>query len=541
MNNMNNSTLVLFESQSGTLSAKIDYTDGSAIHLHSLVDPESECAYFSDLTIWGDVVILEGSGLGYHLTNALTTIHSKVPIVLLEYYAQCADICAQRIKELCGITPVVITSDSRMNESEANDVITSGRLIQIIKHPASYSANREFYDGLLSSVNLKKSRNSSKKAAALMSGTFFLQREICNAVEKSSDRYVSFNYANLNSIVEYENTIQYCIQNEKPDMFISVNMLGFDGNGIFPEYCRRYGIPIAVWFVDDPRPILLSQKRFITSDMTAFCWERDYLEVLRNAGFSNVHYLPLAADPELFATKTVRTKPEIPLAFAGTSMAGTFRNALRNKFLWKKEIEPLVNKVAQALLESPTNSVNSLITQFSDNNTLHPFQDERNSVWLQSYIIHTAGMIKRKCTIESLKNHSIELFGDTEGWIELLGDGCTLHPPVDYATQLCEVYHRAAINLNITSCQMTTAVNQRVFDVPVSGNFLITDFQKDIEELFDRDEVVTYHSLQELNELITWYTRNEASRIAVANKARTRILQQHTYSDRYQTLREQVL
>jgi spore maturation protein CgeB len=50
------------------------------------------------------------------------------------------------------------------------------------------------------------------------------------------------------------------LQKSKPDLFISVNMLGFDGNGIFTEYTSRFGVPVAIWFVDDPRPILLSQR-----------------------------------------------------------------------------------------------------------------------------------------------------------------------------------------------------------------------------------------------------------------------------------------
>jgi spore maturation protein CgeB len=539
---MNNSTLVLFDSQSGALSAKVEYSYGATIHLHSLVDPESECAYFSDLTIWGDVLVLEGTGLGYHLVNALSVIRPEVSIVLLEYYNRCADICIERIKELCGITPIVITSTSQNYEILLKNCISSGRLVQIIKHPASYNANHTFYDSVLSSVNLKRPRSISQKTAALMNGNFFLQREINNAVIESSDHCATFNYEDLRSIVEYENTIQRCIQNEKPDMFISVNMLGFDGNGIFPEYCSRYGIPVAVWFVDDPRPVLLSQKRFITADMTAFCWERDYVEVLRNAGFTNVHFLPLAADPAFFSPDPKPKHPIISLAFAGTSMAGNFRTSLRNKFLWKKEIEPFVSKVAEALLESPSTNIHSLIIQFSSDSDISlPFHDERNRIWLQSYIIHTAGMIKRKRTIESLKNYSIELFGDKDGWTELLGNGYTIHPPVDYATQLCNVYHSTTINLNITSCQMTTAVNQRVFDVPVSGNFLITDFQKDIEEFFDSDEIVTYSSLEELHEKYTWYASSEESRTNVINKARARILQQHTYKNRYQTIREKML
>lgn len=540
---MDHSTLILFEAQTGAQSAKIEYKDGSTLHLHSLVDPESEYAYFSDLTIWGDVLILEGSGLGYHLVHALPSISPNVSIVLLEFYTQCAEICSQRIREISGITPVVITSESENADAVLKKSILSTSLIQIIKHPASYSANRAFYDRLLGHTPLKKQRTSRQKTTALMNGKFFLQREIANAVEMSADRCIKFDYEELNSIVDYENTIQYCIQNDKPDMFISVNMLGFDGNGIFSEYCKRYGIPVAVWFVDDPRPILLSQKKFITSDMIAFCWERAYLDLLNNAGFSKVYYLPLATDPALFSPRNDQVNHSISVAFAGTSMAGTFRSSLRNKFLWKKELEPLVNTIAEALLKSPFSNISTLISQFTygNSNTLSfPFKDERNSVWLQSYIIHTAGMIKRKRVITSLKDHSLELFGDKEGWTELVGDGYIIHPPVDYAVQLCDVYHSAAINLNITSCQMTTAVNQRLFDVPVSGSFLITDFQKDIEELFECDEVVTYHSLEQLNELCSWYSKNETDKKNIVNKARAKILQQHTYAHRYSAIREKI-
>jgi spore maturation protein CgeB len=144
-------------------------------------------------------------------------------------------------------------------------------------------------------------------------------------------------------------------------------------------------------------------------------------------------------------------------------------------------------------------------------------------------------MLKRKNIIGALKNHSIELFGDTGGWSELLGKGFRIHPPVDYNGVLPEIYSSIAVNLNITSCQMTTAVNQRVFDVPVTGNFLITDYQKDLEELFNNDEVVVYHSTEEL---YSHFSSNEVSRRNIISKARERILKEHTYKERYLTMRK---
>jgi spore maturation protein CgeB len=535
---MNSFELVLFEAQSGALSAKLEHSDGSTLHLHSLVDPEAEGRHFYDLTIWGEIIVLEGTGLGYHLNLALKGINKNVTLIILEYYKKCADRCAASLQELYGVEPVIITSETKNREQIFKEHLDKGRLIQVIKHPASYKANQKFYDLMFHSVTWSTAHSGQSKNTVLFSGKFFLQRELNNAVVTAGERCTALKYEMLKSPVAYEKEVQYIVQSGKPDLFISVNMLGFDGNGIFSEYTYRYGIPVAVWFVDDPRPILMSQKEHIRDNMTAFCWERDYIESLRTAGFSNVHYLPLATDPELFSG-TVLSNKKIPLAFTGTSMAGTFRSSLRNKFMWKQEFEPFVYEIAEQLIASPSLDVASLIQRYPNTGKVH-FSDKRNNVWLHSYIIHTAGMLKRKRIIESMRSFSIEIFGDRDGWSELVGNEYTVHPPVDYTTKLQEVYNTVNVNLNITSCQMTSAVNQRVFDVPVSGNFLITDYQKDLDELFEPDEIVKYHTTDELIELYNHFSGDESSRKKITQKARQRILNEHTYVNRYLSMRQKI-
>lgn len=60
-----------------------------------------------------------------------------------------------------------------------------------------------------------------------------------------------------------------------------------------------------------------------------------------------------------------------------------------------------------------------------------------------------------------------------------------------------------AINVNQTSLQMRDAVNQRVFDCPAAGGFVITDNQPDLHEYFDvTREMVTYDSLGELSDKV---------------------------------------
>jgi spore maturation protein CgeB len=80
---------------------------------------------------------------------------------------------------------------------------------------------------------------------------------------------------------------------------------------------------------------------------------------------------------------------------------------------------------------------------------------------------------------------------------------------------------------------MKEAVNQRVFDVPACGAFLLTDHQGSLDGLFVMDtEVVTYKDKEEIPELVKFYLNNPEKRESIALKARERVLKDHTYKHR---------
>jgi spore maturation protein CgeB len=141
-------------------------------------------------------------------------------------------------------------------------------------------------------------------------------------------------------------------------------------------------------------------------------------------------------------------------------------------------------------------------------------------------------MKKRKTIIAGLLSLGIETFGDPDGWKELFGNTIITHPNIDYRRQLASVYQSIAINLNITSCQMPTAVNQRVFDVPMAGGFVISDKQKDMDELFKPGEIAVYESVEDLQEKVRFYLDHETRRRAITERAQKRILGEHTYAHR---------
>jgi spore maturation protein CgeB len=539
-------TLEIFVAQSGKKSARVHVSGDAVHHLHSLVKPEVESDYFKDLTFWGDTILLLGTGLGYHLTSALRTLPPSAHIVIIDYFPECVEYC--RSAQFAG-RPNPVTTISHATDSATRQKImeslrlSSGNSVQLIKHPASYHLNREFCDSAVREILAGGLRPSTgKKSAApkpvLLFGSFFLQEECRRALEKSfGDQPALFKYQDYPSAVAYESALQKLVQSCSPPFILSINMKGFDGNGILGDIAAHFNIPVVVWFVDDPYPILLHQGRFIRRNMIACCWEKSFLPYLNTCGFGKSIYLPLAGDPALFS-RTMRIDPTTPLGFVGSPMAGSFLRDLRSKFLWKDSLSALVDQGSDCVLKNPQTPVSLLIDQCA--RELHipmPFSDQHNLTWLRSYVIHTASMKKRKSIVGSLMSMGIETFGDAAEWREMLGPSLTAHPDIDYSRGLADAYRSIAININVTSCQMPHAVNQRVFDIPLSGSFVLTDAQTDASELFKNDmEIVVYRDINELKDKIGFYRKNAGERDRITGAAQRRIIAGHTYYHRMQKI-----
>jgi spore maturation protein CgeB len=134
-----------------------------------------------------------------------------------------------------------------------------------------------------------------------------------------------------------------------------------------------------------------------------------------------------------------------------------------------------------------------------------------------------------------LLHHVISLglvvVGDS-GWRQLL-PMASQHNAVSYGPLLAQLYSSATINLNATSLQMPTALNQRIFDVPAAGGFLLTDAQSDVAEHFKLGtEMIVYNDAHELTDLCSYYLTHDSIRRAIIERARERVLREHMYVHR---------
>ena len=63
--------------------------------------------------------------------------------------------------------------------------------------------------------------------------------------------------------------------------------------------------------------------------------------------------------------------------------------------------------------------------------------------------------------------------------------------------------------MNISSLQFDTAVNNRIFDVVLSGGFILTDRRKDLYDICAFADEISFETPEEMNEKISYFSTSE--------------------------------
>lgn len=317
----------------------------------------------------------------------------------------------------------------------------------------------------------------------------------------------------------------YTLGEFRPDFVLSINLSGMDVDGFLARLFEDIQVPLAAWFVDDPRTILMDRTAYSSPYAAAFTWEKSYCGYLRALGFAVAHHLPLAADPTVF-DGAPGAEAYLPPAFVGSSMVP--QTALQRPHIAAHP--SLVAGVDRAFDSGRVTraAFGVGLAALLDADVLETLDAEARRH--AEIVFFTEGTKRlRHALVRLLEPEGLEVYGD-DGWREV-----TPHAkgPLDYVGALPDFYRRCAVNVNCTSIQMASAVNQRVFDCPAAGGFLLTDAQGDLAELFDLDhEVAQYQGEDECLRLFCHYLSHPQARNEIAARAQTRILGEHTYAHR---------
>jgi spore maturation protein CgeB len=150
-------------------------------------------------------------------------------------------------------------------------------------------------------------------------------------------------------------------------------------------------------------------------------------------------------------------------------------------------------------------------------------------------VLAEASMKRRVQLAQALGPLGLRVHGDPH-WKRLV-PSVQVADVIDYHTELPALFAASDINANVTAEQMPTAVNQRVWDVPACGGFLLTDAQKDVLDHFEPGrEVAVYQSPEEAADKARYYLSKPAERRAIADAGRARVDAAHRYTHRLETV-----
>jgi spore maturation protein CgeB len=327
----------------------------------------------------------------------------------------------------------------------------------------------------------------------------------------------------------------------RPDLVLTVNHFGLDREGKLAGLLDELGLPLASWFVDNPHLILFDYDHPGADNTAIFTFDAGNLDAMRDRGFKHVHYLPLATDPQRFRPDAGPAPEEwdADISFVGSSMAGPVQKSLALSGL----PAPLLREyegVAGAFGRSGETSVaRFLASERPDWLEAMITLTREQRLAAESLLTWEATRQYRQACVRAILPFSPLVVGD-DGWTPLLGgSNARLLPNLDYYADLPRFYPRSGINFNCTSRQMKGAVNQRVFDVPACGGFLLTDHREQMEDLFDLDrEAAVYRSVEEIPGLVERFAADPAARTAISRAAARRIRAEHTYEIRLNRLLE---
>ena len=136
----------------------------------------------------------------------------------------------------------------------------------------------------------------------------------------------------------------------------------------------------------------------------------------------------------------------------------------------------------------------------------------------------------REHYLSRVKDLGLRIFGwkgwETSSLKEFYGGPLSLEESI-------KVYNCAKICINMNTTPPVNGVNLKTFEIPLAGGFQLSDFRKDVADLFViGTEIEIFHDENELRTKSIFYMENEQLRKSMIQAGRMRVLRDHTLEKR---------
>ncbi len=507
---MQDEHIILDYADSGHLTAKLNLEPET--RLHSASDPVREASEaVAQLSPVKDrSIVCLGLGLGYYLNALLSVANPCRPILAYErdpwllrltltLFDFSRDILAGRVEFLLGVDII----QALANRSTA---------FMIWPHPVLGGIYEE--EGRILDCD-PLSFSSGRRAMVVAGGLF-----VSDVIEALRDNQIHSLTWDARSVSREETVYQ--IRSFDPHLVVSINYCSG-----FPELCESMGIPLVIWEIDPTIERLPphSQKG-IPLRTFIYTYRKSRVAHYLSAGFRNVEYLPLGANPKRRRPLTLngeeRQKFGADISFVGSSMFSEADRLLQLSRELSKKTGDAHNDAQE--LSLPESSV---------------VQDDRGRfVDLSSCVAETAASERRAriLSLLSSRNYDLRIWGDA-GWRSILPAKAQYCGMARHNHEVTRIYNGAKINLDINRIYQQDIVTMRVFDILACKGFVLADYGECLEEMFDLGrEVIAYRSETELPVLIDHFMANDREREELAMAGHQRVLKDHTILSRVRNM-----
>ena len=277
-----------------------------------------------------------------------------------------------------------------------------------------------------------------------------------------------------NMMTFFSNYISNLIDESPTDILISMALAPIAPEAL--RSIRNSGVTTAIWFVEDYLRFTYWQQYAQCYDYVFTIQKGACFDAFKAAGIQNVIYLPCAADPHIHKplelTQDEKERFGAPISFVG------------------------------------------------------------------------AGYHNRRCMFIHLADLPFRIWGTewpgSRPYDKLVAEGGRRVSPEEYV----KIFNATDINLNLHSCPERDGVdpggdfvNPRTFELAACGAFQLVDARVHLPEVFEvGKEIVVFRNTEELRAQIAYFLEHEAERKEIAERARVRVLKEHTYEHRLRTM-----
>ena len=328
--------------------------------------------------------------------------------------------------------------------------------------------------------------------------------------------------------------------------------ISYDFSESIAQACYEAGTPYISWVYDAPQKELYTHYALYPSNYI-FVFDKMQQKRLQEIGIENVFHMPLAIlenKVRLNLERTERKETQTEISFVGQ--------------LYKREsVIDRFNHADGEIQKSIEKNIEACFLQWSDKTYLYGRMQDRcvqyftnadQYIVLKNYPYMTEQFYYETAATSRLlanrervtilnklaEKYEVKFYTKDEDTSQL-SKKVKILPSVIY-DEISQIYYNSKININITLHCIESGAPQRIFDVMAAGGFMLSNYQKELEELFVvGEEIVLYHDLKELEELVEYYLIHEEERKRIARRGQKKVLKYHDLHNRMIQIMEIVL